>query len=269
MHEILWLEKCLSEFRLVIYKKYVDYTFLSFQNINRIERFKYYLNLQHANIKFTSEIEIDIKIVRYNNKFTTSFYHKPTFSGAFTNFENFIPNSYKYALSFTLLHRAFKVCSNFELFHHKSKIKKKIFRNNGYPVNFSDFCIEKYLNDLYVKKKVYFLGPKKQLTCVLPFLGKKSLKLRSRLINSVNETVRFCNLIVFFWSQRKLDTLFWFTDVLNKKICSFLVYRYTCSNCNVTYYGKTYRHFFTRVAEHMGVSNLTGKRLKNIKDSAV
>ena len=26
---------------------------------------------------------------------------------------------------------------------------------------------------------------------------------------------------------------------------------------------------FTRVAEHMGVSNLTGKRLKNVKDSGV
>ena len=117
VHEILWLEKYPSEFRPVIYKRYVDDTFLLFQNINQIEKFKYYLNLQHANIKFTSEIEIDIKIVRYNNKFTTSFYHKPTFSGAFTNFENFIPNSYKYALSFTLLHRAFKVCSNFELFH--------------------------------------------------------------------------------------------------------------------------------------------------------
>ena len=43
----------------------------------------------------------------------------------------------------------------------------------------------------------------------------------------------------------------------------------TCSNCNVTYYGKTYCHFFTRVAEHMGISNLTGKRLKNVKDSTV
>ena len=42
-----------------------------------------------------------------------------------------------------------------------------------------------------------------------------------------------------------------------------------CSNCNVTYCGKTYRHFFTRAAKHMGVSNLTGKRLKSIKDSAV
>ena len=113
------------------------------------------------------------------------------------------------------------------------------------------------------------LARKKQLICVLPFLGKKSLQLRSRLVNSVNKTVQFCNLKVVFRSQRKLNTLFRFKDNLNKKIRYFLVYRYTCSNCSVTSYGKTYRHFFTRAAEHMGVSNLTGKLLKNIKDSAV
>ena len=42
-----------------------------------------------------------------------------------------------------------------------------------------------------------------------------------------------------------------------------------CSNGKVTYYGKTYRHFFTRAAEHMGISNLTGKRFKCVKQSAV
>ena len=42
-----------------------------------------------------------------------------------------------------------------------------------------------------------------------------------------------------------------------------------CSNWKVTYYGKTFRHFFTRAAEHMGISNLTGKRLKCVKQSAV
>ena len=58
----------------------------------------YCLNLQHANIKFTQKIEmnnllsfLDIKIVRGNNKFSTSVYCKPTFSGVFTNFESFIP----------------------------------------------------------------------------------------------------------------------------------------------------------------------------------
>ena len=122
---------------------------------------------------------------------------------------------------------------------------------------------------MYVKKEVYLLAPRKQFISILPFLDKKSLQLRFRLVNSVNKTVRFCNLKVVTRSQRKLNALFRFKDRLNKKIRSFLVYRYTYSNCNVTYYGKTYHHFFTRAAEHMGVSNLTRKRLKNIKDSAV
>ena len=42
-----------------------------------------------------------------------------------------------------------------------------------------------------------------------------------------------------------------------------------CSNCKVTYYGKTYCHFFTRAAVHMSISNLTGKYLKSVKQSAV
>ena len=83
-HEILWLEKFPPEFRPVIYKRYVDDIFRLSHNINQIQKFKYYLNLQHANIKFTSEVEMnnslsfhDIKIVRENNKFTTSVYRKP------------------------------------------------------------------------------------------------------------------------------------------------------------------------------------------------
>ena len=42
-----------------------------------------------------------------------------------------------------------------------------------------------------------------------------------------------------------------------------------CSSCNVIYYGKTYRHIFRRAAEYMSISNLTGKFVKNVKESAV
>ena len=114
---------------------------------------------------------LDIKIARENKKFTTSVYCKPKFSGTFTNFESFIPSSYKYALIFTLLHRALKLCSNFELFHPKIE-NLNIFRKNGYPGNFIDFSIQKYLDSLYAKTEVHLLARKKQLTCVLPFFGK-------------------------------------------------------------------------------------------------
>ena len=85
--------------------------------------FQNYLNRQHKNIRFTSEIEnensisfLDIKIRRDNNIFTTSVYYKPTFSGVYTNFGSFIPKSYKYNLLFTLLHVALEVCSHFVKF---------------------------------------------------------------------------------------------------------------------------------------------------------
>ena len=74
---------------------------------------------------------------------------------------------------------------------------------------------------------------------------------------------------VIFQSPCKLHSLFHYKDSLQKKICSDIVYRYRCSNCKVTYYGKTNCHFFTRAAEHMGIFNLTEKHLKCVKEPAV
>ena len=95
------------------------------------------------------------------------------------------------------------------------------------------------------------------------------MQLRTRLVNSIESNVKFCKLKVIFQSPWELNSLFGYKDSFQKKICSDIVYRYMCSNCKVTYYGKTYCHFFTRAAEHMGISDLTGKRLKCVKQSAV
>ena len=61
--------------------------------------------------------------------------------------------SYKYNLLFTLLHRAFKLCSNFERFHQEIDKLKTIFENNGYPKSFVDFCIKKVLRQGFYKKE--------------------------------------------------------------------------------------------------------------------
>ena len=130
-HEKIWLKNCPHGFKPVIYIRYVDGTFLLFPSKDHIENFRCYLNCQHPNIKFTFETEVldivsilflDIKITRVTNSFSTSIYRKVTFSGVFTNFESFIPGSYKSNLIFTLLFRAFKLCSNFELFHQEMVI---------------------------------------------------------------------------------------------------------------------------------------------------
>ena len=104
---------------------------------------------------------------------------------------------------------------------------------------------------------------------MLPFIGKTLLQLRSKLVKSIQNNVSFCHLKVVSQLPYKLHTLFRFKDTLDSKIQSHLVYHYSCSSCGGTYYGKTYRLFFKRAAKHIGISNLTGKRVKNVKESAV
>ena len=95
------------------------------------------------------------------------------------------------------------------------------------------------------------------------------MQLRTRLLNSIESNIKFYKLKVFFQSPCRLNSLFRYKDSLQKKIRSDIVYRYMCSNCKVTYYGKTYHHFFTRAAEHMGIFNLTRKRLQCVKQSVI
>ena len=122
----------------------------------------------------------------------------------------FIPVSYKSNLIFTLLFRAFKLCSNFELFHPEILDLKDVFDRNDYPCNFIGVCIKRFLNNIFIDKK--------ELVCVLPFIGKKSLQLRSKLAKSVQNNLNFCHLKIVFQSPYKLRTLFRFKDTLDKKI---------------------------------------------------
>ena len=111
--------------------------------------------------------------------------------------------------------------------------------------------------------------PKRELICILPYLGKAYLNLRRRLRRTIERNLPFCKLKIIFRFKCRLNTLFCFKDSLEKKIRSGIIYHYTCSNCKVTYYRKTFHHFCTRAAEHTGISNLTGKRLKNVMQSTI
>ena len=86
---------------------------------------------------------------------------------------------------------------------------------------------------------------RKELTFVLPYLGKLSFDLRTRVRGIIERKLPYCKLKLIFRFKCTLNTLFYFNDSLEKKIR--IIYRYTCSNCNVTYYGKNFHHFYIRV----------------------
>ena len=221
--ENFWLENCPSHFKPVVYRRFADDTFLLFRSKDHVEKFRNYLNKQHKSLKFTSEIEengslsfLDIKISRENNKFVTSVYRKPTFTGVFSNFESFIPDIYKRGLIETLLHRSFRLCSNYENFHREIETLKSILKHNSYPHNLVNHCIKKFLNKLFVQRGLNFMVSKRELICLLPYLGKASLDLRTRLRRTIERNLPFCKLKIIFRSKCRLNTLFRFKDSLEK-----------------------------------------------------
>ena len=68
-----------------------------------------------------------------------------------------------------------------------------------------------------MKKKVLLKASKIELICVLPFLGKKSMQLRTRLVNSIESNLKFCKLKVIFQPPCKLNSLFRYKDPFRKR----------------------------------------------------
>ena len=166
--ETIWLKNCPAHFKPIVYRRFVGDTFLLCRTMDHFEKFKNYLNKQHKNIKFKSESEengslsfLDINITRENNRFVASVYRKPTFSGAFTNFESFIPEMHKRRLIETLLHRIFRLCSSYKNFHREIETLGSILKHNNYPQNFLNQCIKKFLNKLFIKKDLNVMVPKR------------------------------------------------------------------------------------------------------------
>ena len=269
-HEKKWLANCPFEFKPVYYKRYVDDIFVLLKSETHLPLFKNYMNSCHQNIKFSSEKEnndilpfLDVKVSRNTNHFVTSVYRKPTFSGVFSHFDSFIPETYKIGLISTLIFRGYNICSQMSKFHEEMCYLRNIFKKNGYSENMFDRCLKTFLNKIYIKKVVEDTVSRKEIYITLPYLGNISLIARTNLQKTARDFLPFAKLHVCFKIPTRLSSQFNFKDKISNEIRSLVSYKFQCSSCNTTYIGKTKRHFKVRVSEHMGVSPLTGKVLKS------
>ena len=284
--EEIWLKKCPEKFKPVYYKRYMDDTFLLFSSEEHYKKFFRYINSRHKNMSFTYEVEsdnklpfLDVLVTRDScspqlKSFTTNIYRKPTFSGLYTNYHSFLPENYKTGLFLTLLFRIYTLCSDWSTIHNEIINLRNIMLKNNFPAKFIDRCIKLFFDKLFLKKiKVVPTVPKKVITISLPFLGKDSLKIRSKLIKLAKTYFYCCKIQVIFNSSKRLGSFFNFKDKVPLNARSLILYKFTCSSCNSAYVGKTKRHFLVRMFEHLGISLATGNNYtynsKNNNNTAV
>ena len=97
---------------------------------------------------------------------------------------------------------------------------------------------------------------------VLPYLGKLSLQIRTRINRVMKNKLPYCSFRIAFQSKCKLINFYAFKDKIPIFLRSDIIDKFKCGGCNATYYSTTKRHFKFRMCENLGVSALTGKREK-------
>ena len=270
--EQIWLDNCPLQFKPDYYRRYVDDTFVLFRDESHVNKFNKYLNSRHANIRFSCEVEndhvlnfLDI-LIRREDRFVTSIYRKPTFSGIYSHFNSYAPLIYKKGLIDCLVFRIFHLCSTWSIIHDEIKNLKGFLLNNKYPLDFIDqirSTIRRILDKLILKSRPRDMNDniKEHIIC-LPFLGKQTVIIRRKLRQLFSSLYPTGKLKIIFKTGSKLGNIFTYKDKTPFHMQSLLLYLFTCSSCNATYVGKTKRHNKIRMCEHLGVSSKTGKKLK-------
>ena len=274
-YESIWLNDCPSAYKPALYQRYVDDTFLLFETEQQSIQFLSYLNAKHQNITFTKETELnnklsflDITITKANNKFETSIFRKPTFTGLAMNYLSSEPLLYKLNAVRTLIYRAYHLSSNYINFDNEINFLKTFFHNNCFPSHIIDTITKKFLTRIYhpvttttVAKQTIYLS--------FPYLGYISEKIKDEINSLTHKRFPHLNLKIVFRNTFSIGSIFKHKEKLSKPLCSGIIYKYECLICKDQYIGSTIRQFQCRVSEHRGISPRTNQPVSAPSFSAI
>ena len=158
-HETNWLKDCPFEFKplctigamLMIRSLFLNHVTIFYHFLITLI-LSILISLSHEVEKDKYLPFLDVNILFSNGKFSTTVYRKPTFTGLFTNFESFIPITYKRGLINTLLFRYFNISSSYAIFHAQIEKFRQIMTKNGYPEKFFDKIVRSFLNKFSKKR---------------------------------------------------------------------------------------------------------------------
>ena len=270
--------KLLSENRAsnpIFYNRYVDDIFAIFQHKRHINLF--IQRLQRSSVlSFTHEemtnnkfnfLDVDL-ILKQNGKFTTAVYVKPTDSGSYSNYQSHTPLSYKKSVIKTLVHRAFRYNSSWDLLHTELNRIRQVLANNNYPQATVDDIIRRIMNNHMTPKP---RDPATDLAIYVKLTSIKNFKQDSNQLKSIvkehvkpTDSSNTIKLVPYFKPQKLLSCFSTRVPTVPLKT-SHVVYQHYCSmgGCNATYIGYTSCRLEQRIQQHRYRSSSIYKHQQN------
>ena len=233
--------------------RYVDDVFATIKDESCATKILEFLNTQHQNIRFTIEMELnnkipflDTKVTKKEDSFTTTIYHKPTFTGVYLNWTSLTSRKYKISLIYCLCDRIWKICQETTDRDLEFKKLKQTLLKNEYPEHIINQEIEKFITNRTKQLQQQALTTattttnnqqpptieKQKKYIVLPYSNKKVDAFAEKLTKLVNDTFEQVDLKIAFKAPNEIGKMFPFKDN-NKKTeaQSLVVYKITCETC--------------------------------------
>ena len=105
-----------------------------------------------------------------------------------------MPKSYKKGLVNSLVFRAWKLCSSYVLFHSEIMFVKELLMSNGYPANFIDSIVHRFLSKQFSNTDVMQpYGPhKRRVYLCLPYVGELATNKFARQVRRLITKIAPC-----------------------------------------------------------------------------
>ena len=268
------LMKKLKKAGLLCYKRYVDDTFAIIHKNAKVSKIKKILNNFHKDIQFSSVQErnnelpfLDVLVHRRSKKLETSVYRKPTYTGLMTKWSSFVPKRYKISAVSSMIYRAIRISSSFEIMHKEFDFIRDITEQNGYPSNFVEYQIRCTLNR-YMNRKTENIKiedkteNKEQNNSVtdrivinIPYMGKATQQLSKDIKKIARKIKPTTQVTIVERPPPAIRQMFQNKDKISKNLQSNIIYQVNCSSCSASYVGKTNRQACRRLKEHGAPSN--------------
>ena len=236
----------------LMYVRYVDDTFVLFNNEKESKLFLERLLHLHPSLDFTMEAEKDLKlpfldvlVERRRRSFTTAVYRKSTFSGEYIHWHSFAPTKRKINIVSCLATRAVRICSPSKIDDEVANILR-MFSNLCYPEHMVRRAINRVIQ---ASKTSTVTEPKKNPAYLrLPYLGPVMSRYDRTLKAAVGKVFPSTSLRIIY-STRTLHSGI-VKDSAPLHDTSRVIYKFRC-HCNQEYIGRTHRRFHIRRDEHI------------------
>ena len=247
------------------YKRYVDDTLSIMPNVETAESFLSVLNEIHPSVSFTMELGehgkhpfLGTEIRKCNGRLETRVYRKPTDTGLLLHYKSHVDVRYKKSLLKTMLDRAFKVSSTWQLFHLECDRLTQTFSRLQYPAQLLQSTISNFVTKKVSGEAISTRACNVNETpvrIVLPFKDQRSANSARRQLGELGRKIGIDIRAVY--TSRKIGHQIKPKEkkppIINQQ---GVVNHYKCGLCDANYVGYTCRHLYQRVEEHMKGSHI-------------